>query len=169
MSNKVRQRDPPSCHSLIWSSAKCVPCPVSPHHHLIILHLPTHTHTRMHLPWACKQEPVFHFAFPKGRGQERHRERNYETRSLHSFQFNGHCSMSCFDKEWIWASVFSMISYQGITYGSVVGAYSMFASKKFLGCQFWGWNMIWNSISQPRFLTFQSAAYSFHPPLISMW
>lgn len=83
MTNKVRQRDPLSCRSLIWSSGKCVPYPsYTPHHHLIILHLPTHTHTCI-----CPEHPnkslSFILLFQKS--QERHRERNYETRSLHSF------------------------------------------------------------------------------------
>lgn len=60
---------------------------------------------------------------------KRDRERNYETCSQHSFQFNGRCSMSCFDKEWIWAPILSMISYQEMAYGMVVGAYEGFTSK----------------------------------------
>lgn len=98
----------------------------------------SHTHTYTHfcpqgsVRWAREPAPVFHLAFPKQTREveaKRDRERNYETRSQHSFQFNGRCSMSCFDKEWIWAPILSTISFQQMTYGTVVGPYEGLASK----------------------------------------
>lgn len=120
--------------SCLWNLLPVPPPPPNALHH------PTFTHSLAHTlspsgfsavrPRAREPAPVFHFAFPKanerGGGQERQRR---EITRRHSFQFNGRCSMSCFDKEWIWAPILSTISYQQMTYGTVVGAYEGFTSR----------------------------------------
>lgn len=94
----------------------------------------------------CPKHANQHLSFIWTRETEAKRDsgRNYETCSQHSFQFNDHCSMSCFDKEWIWGPIqFPADDLQ----------LSVWAVPK--GCQIGGWKFtpIGSKVSNLRTIT----------------
>lgn len=136
------------------------------------LHHPTFTRSHTALPSGfsavrpcarTNQRLSFIYPFQKQTREveaKRDRERNYKTCSQHSFQFNGRCSMSCFDKEWIWAPILSAISYQHMTYGGWRSTRGGGSLPKMPGCQFWGLKYYLTLISHTEIFCFQSSFLS---------